>query len=242
MDNKNNIEKPKNWEEGAHTVEEMYEENDLSTCSIFVGGYINFGIYNNFNKDKEMTYEERLQSEKEVYLSTAKRLNINSENTVLDVACGLGLGTILIYEDIKPKNITGIDFPNQIERAKLRLKSIKKETEPIKFVAGSATEIPFEANYFDGITCVGGLIYFDNIKKFIQESYRVLKSNGKLSIATYLGVTENANEKMKELIHPIKEGFEFANDLSTIEKLLKENGFEAKFERIGSRVIRDSVF
>lgn len=28
----------------VHTVSEMYEENDLSECSLFVGGYINTKI------------------------------------------------------------------------------------------------------------------------------------------------------------------------------------------------------
>lgn len=221
-----------NRDNDVHTVEEMYEHNDLSKCSLFVGGYINFGIYVNFDQNKEMSYNERLDSEKKVYLVIAEQLQLNENSIILDVACGKGLGTTLIYETFRPKCIYGIDLPNQIKRANLS----NPNNKAVIFTPGLASQIPFENSYFNGISCIGGLIYFEKVKSFFEESYRVLKPNGKLSIATYLGISPDSKETMKNYIPPIKEGYEYVYDHTYLKNLLKKTGFRVSFQNIGKNV------
>ena len=48
-------------------IETMYGSADLSTCSLFAGGYINFGYWKNINLLKKISESERILSEKNLY-------------------------------------------------------------------------------------------------------------------------------------------------------------------------------
>jgi len=112
-----------------------------------------------------------------------KKLNINNDTLILDVACGTGdLG----FEILKRHSVsvTGIDLsPKMVELA--RKKSRMKKIYNISFVEGDAENLPFESNSIDCLTISYGFRNISNYEKALEEFYRVIKPGGKLGILEF---------------------------------------------------------
>ena len=95
---------------------------------------------------------------------------------ILDVGCGYG-GVLrkFINYGAMPENLYGIDLlPDRIEMA-------KKLSPHINFYLGSATELPFEDNFFDIVmqfTVFTSILDYSVKQKVAQEMLRVLKPYG----------------------------------------------------------------
>jgi len=99
-----------------------------------------------------------------------------SDKRILDVGCGSGgvLRDFIKYGAI-PENLYGIDLlPDRIEIA-------KKLSPHINFYLGSATELPFEDEFFDIVmqfTVFTSILDYSMKQKIAQEMLRVLKPDG----------------------------------------------------------------
>lgn len=113
-----------------------------------------------------------------VCVSGKKRLN------VLDVATGTGDLAIAINDEAvktgKDAKIIGLDFNGdmlRIANRKIRSLGIKN----IRFIEGDALSTQLKSNSFDVITSGFALRNFDDLQQFLQESYRLLKIDGKIA-------------------------------------------------------------
>ena len=99
-----------------------------------------------------------------------------SDKKVLDVGCGSG-GVLrdFIKYGAMPENLYGIDLlPDRIEKA-------KKLSPHINFYLGSATELPFEDEFFDIVmqfTVFTSILDYSMKQKIAKEMLRVLKTDG----------------------------------------------------------------
>lgn len=109
----------------------------------------------------------------------SKRGNIK----FLDLACGTGdVARGLSSIGIK---VTGMDISTQmLAIAKEKSKSNGEYTD-IEYIVGSADEIPFTDNHFDGVTISFGIRNFDHRDICIDEIYRVIKPGGTLHILEF---------------------------------------------------------
>jgi len=80
----------------------------------------------------------------------------------LDIGCGRRP-----YDDIFRCKYIGIDLPSN------KLSETKKPN-----LFGSGTNLPFDDNVFDFITCYSVVPYVDEVDKLFEEMYRILKPNG----------------------------------------------------------------
>jgi ubiquinone/menaquinone biosynthesis C-methylase UbiE len=107
---------------------------------------------------------------------------------ILDCGCGTGRRAIpLIKRMPKGAFLTGIDIydaksinVNALERVQ-KNPQLEGVADRTKFMVGSVTEIPFEDEKFDVVTCVGVLHEIRDTRdkeKALREIYRVLKPNG----------------------------------------------------------------
>ena len=113
-----------------------------------------------------------------------KKLNLNDNINVLDIATGTG--DIIIQICNKNKNIKGIGFDcsqNMLEIAKN--KSKKKKMNNIEYIYGYAEKLPFDSNSIDIITISFGMRNFNNYEEALKEINRVLKPNGTLAILEF---------------------------------------------------------
>jgi len=109
-----------------------------------------------------------------------------SNAQVLDCGCGTGRHAIPLAKQMTEGSLlTGIDIYdtksisiNALERVQknARLEGVSDRT---RFVFGSVTEIPFDNETFDIVTCMGVIHELGKLKsKAFQEIYRVLKPSG----------------------------------------------------------------
>ena len=97
---------------------------------------------------------------------------------VLDVPCGMGWGTSLIKGT---KSVVGIDIDKEsIEQAN------SLYADSATFQEGSMSQLEFENESFDLVVCLEGIEHVskDIAMSFIDESFRVLKSGGKLLVSS----------------------------------------------------------
>ena len=117
------------------------------------------------------------QREKKL-LNLLKKYGFNhlEDKKILDVGCGYGkvLRRFIDYGAI-PENLYGVDLlPDRIERA-------KKLSPHINFYLGSATELPFENEFFDIVmqfTVFTSILDYSMKQKIAKEMLRVLKPDG----------------------------------------------------------------
>lgn len=120
---------------------------------------------------------------------------------VLDVGCGDGYITSLIFE--KFKNVIGIDIS---EKA---IKIAREKSQGVTFIVGSCTNLPFSDRSFDTIVASEIIehVNYNNGKSFLKEARRVLTPKGRIIISTpnlsnlymkYLQVTNKNPEHLKE--------------------------------------------
>jgi ubiquinone/menaquinone biosynthesis C-methylase UbiE len=99
----------------------------------------------------------------------AKKIGIQKDDRVLDIACGTG-GWLSACDEIGA-HISGIDLSTKaIETCNAILHDGKFEVSP-------AESLPFEDKQFDVVTCLGSLEHFINPNKAIREMIRVAKKD-----------------------------------------------------------------
>ncbi len=127
-------------------------------------------------------YYDRVRTNDADYLRfwTARLIKfgeITGESRVLDVGCGTGRFT-LTMEEMTGANVSGLDASVDM------LKRAKEKSGRVKWVRGSAEDLPFEKEFFDTITITMALHQFEDKKKAIAEASRVLKTGGQLVVLT----------------------------------------------------------
>ena len=106
-----------------------------------------------------------------------KQINPSPNDKLVDVACGTGDVAKLYSEVNKNKSkIICVDFNQKmLNEGKKKLKNYKN----IKWKLSSAEKLNLPSNSFDFYTISFGLRNTKNIKKSVNEAYRVLKKGGR---------------------------------------------------------------
>ncbi len=112
-----------------------------------------------------------------------------SGNYVLDLACGTGVVTKELAQNVIPNGkVIALDINKEmIELAKSKC---SKWANHIKFILGSAEELNIPDNSMDRVLCQQGFQFFPNKKVVAKEIFRVLKPNGKAVLSTWCPVSE----------------------------------------------------
>ena len=127
-----------------------------------------------------------------------KELREVSPSKILDIATGTGDFAIANMK-LQPEEIVGIDISNgmlEVGRKKMRK---KKLDHIITMKQADSENLPFDDDYFDGLTVGFGVRNFENLEKGLSEMLRVLRPGGKAVILEF--------SKPKKF--PIKQSFTF---------------------------------
>lgn len=124
---------------------------------------------------------------KEIY-TFMKQYHINENLRILDIGCGPGF---LLFElqNLAPDiEIVGVDSSELMVNT-ARKKAKEKNVKKFEFRKGFAEDIPIEDNSIDVALCFNSLHDFKDMKRTIEESFRVLRRRGILVLqdrsATY---------------------------------------------------------
>ena len=77
---------------GSELRARTYGPEDLSSLPLFAGGFINFGYWRGIPLDGELSVEQRISSQRQLYRLVLRALDVSSPDRILEVGCGLGLG------------------------------------------------------------------------------------------------------------------------------------------------------
>ena len=101
-------------------------------------------------------------------------------DSVLDLACGLGYGSHILYHSSLAKNIKGIDLCDD----SITYANMYYSNENVSFEVGNAQIISQIAdNSIDFITSFETIEHLPEPDKYLKELYRVLKPSGRLMIS-----------------------------------------------------------
>lgn len=127
-------------------------------------------------------------------VSNLEQINLSRNETILEVGCGRGGGIYFLAEKFKEYNFIGLDYSEgAIDSAK------KKFILPnLKFIKGDATNLPFKDNSIGTIINIESSHCYPNFSKFIEESKRVLRTNGHFLYADF----------KRDCLHGIQKEFE----------------------------------
>ena len=135
----------------------IYEEYDL------INNLITFGLHKNWKKQ---------------ILDISRSLN---PKRILDVATGTADIAIALTK-IKNCEIIGMDLSsNMLDIGDKKIKDLGLQQRVI-LELGDVENLKYNDNYFDVVTVGYGVRNFENLKKSLDEIYRVLKKNGTLII------------------------------------------------------------
>jgi SAM-dependent methyltransferase len=125
--------------------------------------------------------------------------------TLLEVGSGRGGGARYITQSLKPASYTGMDIAGNAVRLATKMHVVPN----LRFIQGSAEEIPLPDNSIDAVLNVESSHGYGSVPKFLSESKRVLKPGGHLLIVDF----RNSQENMKIFIGQLKDsGLEYVEE------------------------------
>lgn len=198
----------------------MYGEHDLSSLSIFSGSFINYGYWQGTDPDRPITLEERTQSQAALYRRVASRLKAGRGDRLLELGCGLGVGTALVAREFG-LIVTGLDRSReQLERARtVNAEAIEALPDRLSFQQGTVTELPVADNAVEGVYAVEMLQHVDDLAALAREVHRVLRPSSRFATAGFFA-PQSVEPPLAELLETVASGIdtirpvgEFAADL-----------------------------
>lgn len=99
--------------------------------------------------------------------------NINGKN-IIDIGCGRGGNIRALSKYFQPHQLVGLD----LTEASIQFCKSKHKIPNATFLVGDAENVPFQVNSFDVVINVESSSAYDNIYRFYDSVYRVLKPGG----------------------------------------------------------------
>jgi ubiquinone/menaquinone biosynthesis C-methylase UbiE len=119
-----------------------------------------------------------------------QKLDIQKADTVLDIASGTGEPALTIAAIATEGKVVATDLAEQmLETAKER--ALNKAIENFETLVADVSELPFEDNSFDKISCRFGFMFFPDMQLAANEMFRVLKEGGRMATSVWFTPQKN---------------------------------------------------
>ena len=153
-----------------------------------------------------------------------KAVSRGNAASVLEIGCGQGVGSKIIYRLFNPVQYVGVDLdPRMINRARKKGSGLRNA----RYLQGDASNLEFPDGTFDLVVDFGIVHHIPNWKDALAEVSRTLKKGGEflfeeLPIETW---NRGIGKPLKKLLeHPYDDMFRKQEFVDT----LKELGFETE--------------
>jgi FkbM family methyltransferase len=211
------------------SVQAMYKEDDLSSCPLFKGGFINWGYYDQIDISKKLTVKDRIRASKRLYEISAAYLGLKHNDKFLEVCCGRGSGLSFLQNKYSLKDITGIDQNG------FYIDCCKKAMSNGVFVVSDA-EILNLRGKFNKILSIEAIQHLKDIKRFLTNISSLLEEGGVAVIASFFGTIDNAKELVSKDIQTVKDGIDILHNIEEIKEYLFELDLSFEVLPIGEKV------
>lgn len=154
-----------------------------------------------------------------------QRLGVESDITLVDVGCGIG-GTARFLASTFGSRVTGVDLaPNYVAVAR-ELTEWTSLSDRVRFEVGSALEMPFDADSFDGAVQLHVGMNIEDKQRLCDEVFRILRPGGRFGLYDIMRTSDDP------LPFPVPwaadESMSFVDDLPTYRTALEAAGFEVE--------------
>jgi cyclopropane fatty-acyl-phospholipid synthase-like methyltransferase len=179
---------------------------------------LHFGYWD----DKVKNFQQALERENEIL---AKIANIKRSDVVLDAGCGVGGSSIFLAKKFGCK-VIGITLSQK--QADMAAKNSQRNgvASNTEFIVMDFENMTFPDRKFDVVLGIESICHANSKRKFIENSYRILKQNGRLIIADGFANRNNFTDEEKNIMRKWLSGWG-VNFLETREK------FETFSSKIG---------
>ncbi len=134
-------------------------------------------------RDGIETGERMNTGNKYINLFTIEALNIQPEDSVLEIGMGNGFFVKNILEISDTVSYTGLDFSVDMISESTRINEEFIENGRVQFILGEASNIPFPDNSFDKIFTINTIYFWQDPEKVLSEFKRVMNPNGRIYIS-----------------------------------------------------------
>jgi ubiquinone/menaquinone biosynthesis C-methylase UbiE len=117
-----------------------------------------------------------------------RMLRLKDDDIVLDVATGTGEPGLTIASILKNGKVTATDLSEKMV-AVAEQNALKRGIKNFEAICCDASELPFEDDSFDAVTCRFGFNLFPDMDLALSEMIRVLKPGGSI-VASVWGIPE----------------------------------------------------
>jgi ubiquinone/menaquinone biosynthesis C-methylase UbiE len=167
------------------------------------------------------------------------QVELTAGERVLDIACGTGIVARLAKKRVGTGgSVVGVDSSPQM------LSVARSKAPEIDWREGSAVALPVAAGEtFDVVTCQQGLQFFPDKPAASREMYRVLRSGGRLAVATWRPLDEVPlfrdlhGVAVRHLGEVVDQRHSFG-DAGDLHRLFEEAGFRDVGVDVSSKTIR----
>ena len=115
-----------------------------------------------------------------MYSGFASRLDLTSDDEVLDVACGSG--AFLRKHASHVRRVAGLDHSDDLIAFAQRENHERIAAGTAEFVVGDATALPWDDNEFTVVTCNCIDCFAAKTRPALEEMYRVLRPGGRILV------------------------------------------------------------
>ncbi len=169
----------------------------------------------------------------DITLKTLRLMDLRPGQRVLDLGCGAGWATRLLAQAVAQDsgtageaNVVGVDVSDEMIRL---ARETSREPSNLRYVVGSASQIPERDSFFDRILSVESFYYYPDQGRALDEIFRVMAPEGRLFILINLYADNQYSlqwvDKLKVPVH-VRSAAEYVG-------MLQEHGFEnAEWQQI----------
>ena len=112
-----------------------------------------------------------------MYRGIINNIELSEYTKILDIGFGNGYLESLIYKKAKC-SVYGIDISEDMVKAASEKNKVGIENGDIHLFVGDCCDLQFEDNYFDIVTTMNTIYFWNDTIQGMQEIYRVLNDNG----------------------------------------------------------------
>jgi SAM-dependent methyltransferase len=110
-----------------------------------------------------------------ITLPVLEKMRLGATDSILDVGCGSGWLCRRLAGRVPEGRVVGLDISDEMIRLARRT---SQDHDNILYIAGEASEIPWEPNFFQHAISVESAYYWPNPVAGVKELHRVLRPRG----------------------------------------------------------------